>query len=392
MAVADSSNPAALAAWHQWLAALGAAHGAGSLPDPMMTFGHSITPVETRVGPQEERIGLRQMVPWFGKLRLKSEAATAVADAAYQRYRRVAADVEYEVTEAYAEYANLKITIEILERRASLLADLEAAVRARYASGDSPYSDLMRAGIERAKVEDRLAAAHARRRPASARLEAAMGIEPGEMLPWPVDIPTIDASGLRDSTGAAGRRSPEVLMFESEEAGADRARSLARRGYFPDLTLGIDYIVTGEAAMPVDDSGKDPLSVSASIGIPLWFGKHVGAVREQSERLVAAREMKRQKENELSAKVEAALFQLDDASRRVALYRTEIVPDAEASLTSARAAYANGDVSFESVVAAEQALLEMELALGTARVDSARAAAGLRRLLAAGTPVEPAGR
>ncbi len=389
LAAADSTNPSLLAAWHKWQAAVGASRGAGSLPDPMFTYGYFITPVETRVGPQEDRLGLRQTLPWFGKLRLKREAATAGADAWYQRYRRAAADAEYEVTAAFADYANLRITTDILERRAALLSDLESAVRARYSAGDAPYADLMRAGIERARVEDRLAAARNRRSPASARLAAAIGIEPGRPLPWPDDIPTVEAPALGDGAGGPSDLSPEVLMLDSETTKAERARSLARRGYFPDLTIGVDYIVTGEAAMPVDDSGKDPLSVSASVGVPLWFGKHAAAVREQTERLAAARQTRRQKENELSAKLEMALYDVDDARRRVALYANEILPDAEASLASARAAYASGDLSFDSVVAAEQTALEMELAMETARVDAALAAAGLRRLLAAGTPVEP---
>ncbi len=389
VATADSSNPSVLSAWHAWQAALGAARGAGALPDPMVSYGYSITPVETRVGPQEERFGLRQTLPWFGKLRLKSEAAMAGADAAYHRYRRAAADVEYAVVEAYAEYANLKITIGILERRDALLGDLESAVRAKYASGEAPYADLMRAEIERARVSDRLAAARGRRLPASARLAAAIGLEPGAPLPWPDDIPSLDAAALRESSAEIGSLSPELLLLDSETERAERSRSLARRGYFPDLTLGVDYIVTGEAAMPTTDSGKDPLSVSASIGVPLWFGKHAAAVREQSERLAATKEMRRQKENELGARLQMVLFEMDDAARRVTLYADQIVPDADASLQSARAAYANGAVGFETVVAAEQTVLEMELALGLARVDSAKAAAGLKRLLAAGIPATP---
>lgn len=382
------ANPAVGATWHGWLSAVGAAGGAGSLPDPVFTYGYFIHSVETRVGPQERRLAVKQTLPWFGKLRLRSEAARAGADAAYQRYRRAVADAVYEATEAYVEYANLRVTIEILERRTSLLSDLEEAVRARYAAGDAPYADLMRAQIERASASDRLAAARGRRAPASARLAAALGMTPAEPLPWPDSIPRPTGVGAGDAVAGLARSNPELLMIESEIRKAESSRSLARRGYFPDLDLGADYIVTGDAVMRVDESGKDPLSVSASMSVPLWFGKHAAEVREQSERLVAVKEMKRQKENELSARLQMVLFDMDDSRRRIDLYESEMVPDSERSLESARAAYGNGAVGFETVVAAEQMLLEMELSLELALVDAATAAASLDRLMAVGTPVE----
>lgn len=382
-------TPGVSAARHEWLSAREAVRRVGSLPDPMLTYGYFIDEVETRVGPQQQKLAFRQTLPWFGKLRLKSEAARAGADAAYQRYRRAAADAVFEVTDAYVEYANLRLTIGILERRALLLADLENVVRARYASGDVPYGDLMRAGIERARISDRLAAAVARRRPFSARLAAALGATSAELLPWPDGIPSVDVSIPDDALAELERSSPELLMLDSRIRNAERLRSLARRGYFPDLTLGVDYIVTGEAAMPVEDSGKDPLAVSASVSLPLWFGKHAADVAEQTERVASARDMRYHKENEIAARLEMVLFEMDDAARRVVLYEQEIVPSAEQSLASARAAYGSGAVGFETVVAAEQALLEFELSLARARADAAVAGSRLETVLGSRVATEP---
>ncbi len=374
-------TPGVSSARHEWLSVREAVGRVGSLPDPVLTYGHFVHEIETRVGPQEQKLALRQTLPWFGKLRLRSEAARADAGAAYQRYRRAAADAVFEVTEAYVEYANLRITIDILERRTSLLADLEDVVRARYASGDVPYADLMRAGIERARISDRLASAVARRRPLSARLAAALGTTRSEPLPWPDGIPDVRVQIPGGASAELARSSPEVLALDGRIEKAEHLRSLARRGYFPDITLGVDYIVTGEAVMPVDESGKDPLSVLASVSLPLWFGKHAAGVAEQTERIVSARDMKRQKENEIAARLEMALFEMDDAARRVALYEQDIVPSAEQSLASARAAYGSGAVGFETLVAAEQALLEFELSLARARVDAVVAGSRFERVL-----------
>lgn len=382
-------TPGVSAARHEWLAAREAVGRVGSLPDPMLTYGYFIDEVETRVGPQEQKLAFRQTLPWFGKLRLRSEAARADADAAYQRYRRAVAEAVFEATDAYVEYANLRISIDILSRRAALLADLEGVVRARYASGDVPYADLMRAGIERARVSDRLAAAVAGRRPLSARLAAALGLTRAEALPWPDGLPSVRAQAQGGEQAELTRESPELLILGSRIVKAERFRSLARRGYFPDITLGVDYVVTGEAVMPVDESGKDPLSISVSVSLPLWFGKHAADIAEQTEHLASAWNMRRQKENDVASRLEMVIFEMDDASRRVVLYEQEIVPLAEQSLASARAAYGSGAVGFETVVAAEQAFLEFELSLARARADVVVAGARLEELFGSHVASEP---
>jgi outer membrane protein TolC len=211
-----------------------------------------------------------------------------------------------------------------------------------------------------------------------------------EPLPWPDGIPISGVPELGDSSVELARLSPELLALDSRIEKAERLRSLARRGYFPDLTLGVDYIVTGEAVMPVDESGKDPLAVSASVSIPLWFGKHAAGVSEQTEQVISARDMRRHRENEIAARLEMVLFEIGDAARRVSLYEGEIVPSAEQSLASARSAYGSGAVGFETVVAAEQALLEFELALARAHVDAVVAASRFEQLLGGRLPPEPA--
>ena len=52
---------------------------AGSLPDPIVVYGYLIEQVETRVGPQNQRVSLRQSFPWFGTLGDKKDIAFEMA-------------------------------------------------------------------------------------------------------------------------------------------------------------------------------------------------------------------------------------------------------------------------------------------------------------------------
>jgi hypothetical protein len=71
LAYAALNNPGLEAAFNRWKAALEMVSQARTLPAPRFNYGCFIQEVETRVGPQEQRVGLSQMFPWFGKLRLR---------------------------------------------------------------------------------------------------------------------------------------------------------------------------------------------------------------------------------------------------------------------------------------------------------------------------------
>jgi hypothetical protein len=86
LAYAALANPQLEAAFNRWKAALEMVTQAHTLPDPRFNYGYFIQEVETRVGPQEQRPGLSQMFPWFGKLKLRSEAAREGTNAALQQY------------------------------------------------------------------------------------------------------------------------------------------------------------------------------------------------------------------------------------------------------------------------------------------------------------------
>ena len=161
---------------------------------------------------------------------------------------------------------------------------------------------------------------------------------------------------------------------------AGHERSLAGRSYFPDLTVGIDYIETDEALMPVEDSGKDPLIGVASITVPLWFGKHRGEVKRATAALEAAERTSEQRALTLVAELRTAEFKLDDALRRVALYEERVVPAAEQSVEAAEASYRAGTADFDALVTAHEMALESQLSLARARAEALTAAARLARL------------
>lgn len=387
---AESHSAALRAAEAKWRAAESGVAAVGSLPDPTITYGYFLDEVETRAGPQKQKIGVRQRLPWFGTIGLAGDAAGAAAAAERERYRGARLSLLVEVTDAYLEYAYLARAWEIVGARLELVRGLEAVARARYSAGDASFADVTRAQIELARMENEHEGIEARREPLSARLGAAMNVGTARALPWPEGIPDAPTPvSEEEARGLLGRGNPELRALDFEVARAATGVRLARRRYFPDITIGLDYIMTDEASMPVDESGKDPLVATASISLPLWFGKHAGTVSAARSSEAALLGAKAQRERDLEARLEALLYEIGDARRKVALYEDRLLPLARQSYASTEAAYRAGAADFDSLIGAHEIALEFELGLAHARADLVLAAARLRRLIGHDGTVAP---
>ena len=75
IAEAVDKNPAVRASFARYRASLQKIPQVTALPDPMLNLTPFIRSPETRVGPQRQKFGVMQMSPWFGKLRLRGDAA-----------------------------------------------------------------------------------------------------------------------------------------------------------------------------------------------------------------------------------------------------------------------------------------------------------------------------
>jgi outer membrane protein TolC len=350
------------------------------LPDPTVSYGHYFEEVETRVGPQTHRVGVRQRLPWFGKLSVAKDAALERAAAASERLRATRLDVAARVTRAFAEYAYLAEAVRVTEERHVLLTSLEAATRTRYATGEASYGELMKARISAARVEDALASIRGRRAAASSGLAAAVGLSDDPMLPWPDAIPDAAVPVTSGVIELIEERGPDILALEHELGAARHDRQLAGQAFVPDLTLGVDYIATDDAGMPVDESGKDALIGTASVSVPLWFGQHTAAVRQAEAVLEAMERQVEQRTHDLRAEVRGSVFELEDTARKIVLYRNRLIPAAVQSVGATDASYRAGGANFDALVAAHEVALEFELALARARADLLVNTAELARL------------
>ena len=370
---AAGNNPRLQAAFNQWKGAEENIAVQKGMPDPTLSYGYYFEPVETKTGPQNQRFGLSQTIPGFGKLAMKKEIATDLASASGARYQREKLNLDFIITRAYAELYFLKRSTEITKDRIRLIQNLEEVTRTRYKAG-SPMAAILQAQVELGRLEDRLSSLNHLRAPQTARLNAALNRPAAAPLPWPGDLPyqTLDAEAAALQTQARGA-SPELAELGYQIDRGNHQIKLAQRQRLPDFALGVQYIDTG-------DGGEDPVIGTLGLSLPIWFGKNRARIESASYLKTAAQLTLENRTQTLDADIRQALFQLRDADRKINLYRESLIPKALQSLEVNRTGYETGSMEFINLIDAERMLLEFELAHERARADHLIARAKLSQL------------
>lgn len=367
---AMAESPALVAADADAAAAREAVRARGGWPDPRVSVGIALEPVETRLGPQETRIGITQPLPLFASPGLRAEVSRGMAD-----QRAAAADVAarrvmVDVTRAYADLAYLERATEVTRTTASLLADVEAVVRSRYEAGRTGAGAVIRAEVEAARMADRADGLADRADGVRARLEAAMGEEVrGRItttgLPDPAPVP--DAVELRSRLRDVN---PQLRALDGAVRGAEAASRLASRGRWPQLSVGVDWIGIGEPdGISPADAGRDAWMAMAMVEIPLFFGARDGAYDEARATRTAREADRADRLLALTAALEAAVAGARELERRVVLFEETLLPRAEEAVVATTDAFTAGGASLTDVVDVHRVRLDLVLDLARSRAD-----------------------
>ncbi len=384
LAYAAMNNPGLEAAFHRWQAGLQRVPRARALPDPRITYRYYIREVETRVGPQRHGLGVAQTVPWPGKLRERAGVATEAAEAARRRYEAEKVRLFHRVKVAWYEYAYLARAIDTVREIRELIAYLESVARRRYTARAAEHPDVLRAQVELGKLDDRLRTLRDLRPAAAARLNAALARSTLEPTPWPA-LAAEPPLEVADEALLAwlAESNPELAALDAEIRQAGRAVDLARQAYYPDVTVGLDWIPTDDPPSPARprDAGRDPVVAMLSVNVPIWHETYAAGVREAEHRRLAAVRTRAERAHLLSSEARMALYAYRDAARKADLYGDALVPKARQGVAATQTAFVGGTANFVDLVDAERQLLEFRLSHQRALADQGVALARLEMLV-----------
>lgn len=113
---------------------------AGSLPDPELSAGIFLMPMELVSGRQYAELKLMQMFPWFGVLRNAKDEMSLMASARYEEFRNTKLMVYYEVQSTWYELYKVRKEISVAEENADILNSIEQIALARFRAAPGSVS------------------------------------------------------------------------------------------------------------------------------------------------------------------------------------------------------------------------------------------------------------
>lgn len=347
------ANPRTAAADAEVRAARARVAPAGRPPDPMLQLGWmnyripSLRPMDPLGMTQ---LQLMQRVPVAGKLALAGAVARAQADATAARADNVPWELRSRVAVAFYEVYQTDQALLVAEDTQRLLQNIASIAEAMYRVGDAQQSDVLRAQVEIARLTEDIVRMRAMRTGAAGRLNALLDRDPdatvgAAVLPrFPDVVPSLDSLNR-----LARSNRPMLRAGEHDVRAADAATQLARREIWPDLEVGVQY---GQRAMTGGTGGTERMgSLMIGASLPIFASHRQLQMREEADamRRAAAAELATMRA-ETRGELGDAYANLVRARNLAALYRTTVLPQAQATVTSALASYRVGRVNFMTLL------------------------------------------
>jgi outer membrane protein TolC len=138
--IAAKNNPAVLQKFTEYQAALQKIPQAGSLPDPELSIGVFLSPMELINGNQSADMRLMQMFPWFGVLKSAKDEMSLMANAKFELFRDAKLQLYYDVQKTWYELYKTQKAISISEKNIEILKIIERLSIVKYKTGSSESS------------------------------------------------------------------------------------------------------------------------------------------------------------------------------------------------------------------------------------------------------------
>lgn len=341
---------AADAAHDARLEAIGAVR---SFPDPRVSAGFFLQSVETRTGPQQVRVGVQQTIPWFAGPIQQRRAAADHAEAADHRRRAVALELETAVSQRYWDLWETRALRLLRQEHVVLLTGLADTVRGRVEVGTASLAELQQVELARARLADDVVALDAREQAQVARLQ--------EAIATPLEaLPTFGEPVLSAPDDAPVASHPTLAALEADRAAAEHLARAAASDRVPDLTVGLDWIGTGEARLEgVADTGKDAVVVGVGMNVPLGQAATSHELRSRQADAVALGAERRAQALELQSRRASEAAVVLDTARRVRVLDDTLLPAAQAAYDAVLGEVSVGEGSLARALFAQRELLEL---------------------------------
>ncbi|MDD3556747.1 MAG: TolC family protein [Proteiniphilum sp.] len=339
---AAKNNPGLNADFLAYKASLEKVPQAGAWPDPQLDIGFFLKPMDIVGGRQVADFTLMQMFPWFGTKKAAQTEATHMAKMAYARFTETRDNLYLEV---YTQWYILSTLVQQLHNNRDnleLLKQLEELALRKVSSSSSGMSsgmgntapgmsDVLRVQLEMAEIENNIESILSEIAAEKAKFNALLNRSTDREVILPdsiAKVPFFFDEGVTMSE--IENRNPMLDMLVEEEQAYRAKGEMDQKMSYPMFGIGLQYMLIGESAtaqmeqgMEPEMTGMDMIMPMVSISIPLYRNKYKAQQRESRFLWQSAREKYKNTLNMLQSDLFRLKHQLDDAERKITLYRKQ---------------------------------------------------------------------
>jgi len=355
-----------------------------TLPDPKLRLGAVNVPVDSFDLQQEQmtqvKIGIQQNFPRGNVLAIKqqqsqflSRAALSMADDAQLKILR---DVRENYLNLFYEISAYKI---IRETR-KLFSELVKITESNYAAGRVNQQDVVLAGLELARLDDRSTKIQAREESYRATLAQWIGDVAWNEIN--ADFPGLPALPEDVDLNRVIPKHPLIRAESAKINASKQMTEMARQEYKPGWSLLLDYGFRS-GNNPDGSERADFATAIVSLDVPLFTGSRQDKTVSASEKNISAARYSKddqlRKLKQLYEKNKHLWLRLGD---REQLYKNSLLTAAKNNTKASLNAYQSGVSEFNTLMRAQ--ITELDVRLEDLRVRVDRAAAQARILYITG--------
>ena len=366
--LALTRNPDVLTAQQEVRAAAARRLQAEARPDPAVAFSTDAIPFNLKGGGTEINLGLEQTFEFPGKRALRTEIGRAGEDLAVLDLERVRLLLATRVKRAYFRIVLARRTEADLGRSVALLDELIENIRIRFEAGQSAYADILRARVEKARLQNRIIEARRDRTAGAIELGLFLGLPAGEIPPLQTSLAYTPLDKTAEQVLETARRTrPSLKIAALRSTRAEAEVKLAGLNRSPDLTAGLF----------VPSKTFHGWGVAFSLTLPLsskrWEGQRAEAAAGREISLIAVDAISRR----IAARISFAYSELKTAEEQVKVFETKLLAEIEDALKISLEYYRYGKMEAYALLDLYRSLTEARLEYGRALYLYATALADL---------------
>ncbi len=357
------NNPEILAYKKKWEVFKEKIPQASALPDPMLGIGIVNLPTNFSFRDEDmtmKEISISQMFPLFGKRRLMGEMAGKEAEAVSHEINEKSIKIIKEIKTTYFELSYIYRSIETAQKNKEILESFTKIAETQYSVGMGIQQDLIKAHIEVSKMVDELMMLNQRRRGLEAKLLALLNRPPESSIGRPEEVIFRKITfSIEELQKMAIATNPTLQAMKKMIEAKEKAYELAKREYYPDLTLKFAY---GQRDNGPGMKRRDMLTGMMEMNIPIFHkSKQDRKVAETKADIQTIEAQYQAMKNEIGFMITDIASMLQRNEKQLELYRTGIIPQASLQVSSAMSAYRVGKADFMTLLDSQMTLYKYEL-------------------------------